>query len=484
MFDPILQRIIVSRDVIFEENQQWVWGDNNEENPVADLAWEHADNPTEAETEQETDPETDGSPTTNLGLPSTSLDHDEDGPEIDEDEVAEQPAHGSPIDCATREQEAHGSQAHGSPNRPLPLIPEARIRRRPEWLKDYELGTDLFDAGGMNFADAGRMNLAGEGGMDFDNMAGNRGMTFDGVNFAKLALFNTNDPSTFEEAVQFDNWRAAMNQEIEAIERNNTWELIDLPPGGKTVGVKWIFKTKLNEFGEVDKYKARLVAKGYSQQYGVDYAEVFAPVARLDTIRMVISLTAQRGWLIFQLDVKSAFLHGEIDEEVFVDQPAGFEKKGEESKVYRLKKALYGLKQAPRAWYSRIESYFAKEGFNKCPHEHTLFIKTADGGKILISCLYVDDLIFTGNNESMFEKFKKSMMAEFDMPDLGKMRYFLGIKVLQTNDGIFISQRKYAHEILERFHMGECNSVKNPIVPGFKLTRDEGGIQVDSTIYK
>jgi hypothetical protein len=134
------------------------------------------------------------------------------------------------------------------------------------------LGTDLFDAGGMNFADAGRMNLAGEGGMDFDNMAGNRGMTFDGVNFAKLALFNTNDPSTFEEAVQFDNWRAAMNQEIEAIERNNTWELIDLPPGGKTVGVKWIFKTKLNEFGEVDKYKARLVAKGYSQQYGVDYA--------------------------------------------------------------------------------------------------------------------------------------------------------------------------------------------------------------------
>jgi len=133
-------------------------------------------------------------------LPSTSLDHDENGQEIDEDEVAEQPAHGSPIDCATGEQEAHGS-----PNRPLPLIPEARIQRRPEWLKDYELGTDLFDAGGMNFVDAGRMNLAGEGGMDFDNMAGDRGMTFDGVNFAKLALFNTNDPSTFEEAVQFDN---------------------------------------------------------------------------------------------------------------------------------------------------------------------------------------------------------------------------------------------------------------------------------------
>ncbi|KAM2202178.1 hypothetical protein ACFX1X_001031 [Malus domestica] len=150
-----------------------------------------------------------------------------------------------------------------------------------------------------------------------------------------------------------------MDQEIQSIEKNDTWELVKLPPGGKTIGVKWVFKTKLKENGEVDKYKARLVAKGYCQQYGIDYAEVFAPVARLDTIRVVISLAAQKNWGIYQLDVKSAFLHGH------------------ESKVYRLKKALYGLKQAPRAWYSRIESYFIEEGFNKCPHEYTLFIKTA-----------------------------------------------------------------------------------------------------------
>jgi len=231
--------------------------------------------------------------------------------------------------------------------------------------------------------------------------------------------------------------------------------------------VKWIFKTKLNELGEVDKYKARLVAKGYSQQYGVDYAEIFAPVARLDTIRMVLSFAAQQRWLIYQLDVKSAFLHGKVNEEVFVDQPPGYEQKGEETKVYQLKKALYGLKQAPRAWYSCIESYFSKEGFTKCPYEHTLFIKTAVGGKILIICLYVDDLIFTGNDEVMFDQFKKSMMAEFNM---------IGIEVLQKEDGIFIRQRKYDHEILERFHMGQCNSVKNPIVPGFKLLRDEGGV--------
>jgi hypothetical protein len=275
-----------------------------------------------------------------------------------------------------------------------------------------------------------------------------------------------------------------MDQEMQAIERNDTWELTVLPSGSKTIGVKWVFKTKVNENGEVDKYKARLVAKGYCQQYGIDYSEVFAPVARLDTIRIVISLAAQNSWVIYQLDVKSAFLHGEINEEVFVDQPPGYEQKGNESKVYRLKKALYGLKQAPRAWYSRIEAYFIKEGFIKCPYEHTLFIRTVDGGKILIVCLYVDDLIFTDNDPMLFEQLKTSMMTEFNMTDLGRMRFFLGIEVLQRTDGIFISQRKYAQELLQRFKMNQCNSVHNPAVPGFKLTKDEEGITVDSTFYK
>ena len=153
---------------------------------------------------------------------------------------------------------------------------------------------------------------------------------------------------------------------------------------------------------------------------------VFAPVARHDTIRLAISLVAQNSWSIFQLDVKSAFLHGELQEEVFVDQPPGYVKVKEEHKVYRLKKALYGLKQAPRAWYSRIDAYFTKEGFKKCPYEHTLFTKIGDGRKLLIVCLYVDDLIFTGNDSAMIEKFKRSMMVEFEMSDLGKMHYFFG----------------------------------------------------------
>jgi hypothetical protein len=211
---------------------------------------------------------------------------------------------------------------------------------------------------------------------------------------------------------------------------------------------------------------------------------VFAPVASLDTVRIILSIAAQHGWTVFQLDVKSAFLHGELHEDVFVAQPPGYERKGHEHQVYKLKKALYGLKQAPRAWYSRIESYFLKEGFKKCPHEHTLFVRQMDGGKMLIVCLYVDDLIFTGNDASMFSTFKHSMMTEFDMTDLGRMSYFLGLKVFQTSDGISISQRKYAQEVLARFNMSQCNAVHNPVVPGFKIMKDEGGVEVDSTMFK
>lgn len=170
------------------------------------------------------------------------------------------------------------------------------------------------------------------------------------------------------------------------------------------------------------------MVKGYSQQYGIDYTKVYAPVARMDTVRMIIAFAAQKGWKLYQIDVKSAFLHGELKEDVFVEQPEGYEKKGGEQMVYKLQKALYGLKQAPRAWFSRIESYFIKEGFESSPSEQTLFVKRK-GGKILIVSIYVDDLLFTSDDEEMLCEFKCSMKKEFGMTDLGKMRFFLGIEV-------------------------------------------------------
>lgn len=166
-----------------------------------------------------------------------------------------------------------------------------------------------------------------------------------------------------------------------------------------------------------------------------------------------------------------------------MEQPQGYEVAGKEHMVYKIHKALYGLKQAPRAWFSRIEAYFIREGFVSSSSEQTLFIKRK-GGKILIVSIYVDDLLFTSDDEELLIEFKRSMKDEFDMTDLGKMRYFLGIEVMQKTDGIFICQRKYAAELIERFEMQNFNPVCNPIVPGQKIGRDEAGVKVDATIYK
>ncbi|RDX94097.1 hypothetical protein CR513_23570, partial [Mucuna pruriens] len=303
------------------------------------------------------------------------------------------------------------------------------------------------------------------------------------VNLAMSAV-GDDDPTHFDAAVKIEKWRKAIDVEMEVIKGNDTWELMELPDSAKKVGVKWVYKTKFKENGEVDKYKARLVMKRYAQEYRVDYTEVFALVACMETICLVVALAAQKGWTIYQLDVKSTFLHGELNETVYVDQPCGYVQKGDEHKVYKLKKILYELKQASCAWYSHIEAYFLNEGFEKCDYEHTLFVKKEKEDKILIVSLYVDDLIFIGNDELMFAKFKSSMKHEFDMIDLGKMRYFLGLEVLQQSDDIFLCQKKYALEMLQRFGMDRSNFVHNPIVPGVKLTKDESGVKVDKTYYK
>ena len=204
------------------------------------------------------------------------------------------------------------------------------------------------------------------------------------------------------------------------------------------------------------------MVKGYSQRQGIDYDEVLAPVACLETIQLLISLVAQNQWRIFQMDVKSASLNRYLEEELYVEQPIGYVVEGREDKVLKLKKALYGLKQAPRAWNSRNEKYFQVNGFSKCPREHALYCKVHKNGDILIVCLYVDDLIFTGNNPGMFEDFKKAKTKEFEMTNIGLMAYYLGIEVKQIEDGIFISQEGYAEDILKKFEMLISNGASSP----------------------
>nr|GEV87406.1 NB-ARC domains-containing protein [Tanacetum cinerariifolium] len=230
-----------------------------------------------------------------------------------------------------------------------------------------------------------------------------------------LCLYAECEPLVFKEAMKSKKWRQAIEEEINSIEKNDTWELTTLPKGQKDIRVKWVYKAKKNAKGEVKKYKARLVAKGYKQKHGIDYEEVFAPIARLETIRMIIVIAAQHKWKIHQMDVRSAFLNGLLEEEVYVEQPEGYVAKSQEGKVLRLKKALYGLKQAPR------------------------------------------------NSQSMIDELKKSMTRELKMTDIGIMSYYRGIEVKQTDDRIFICQERYAKEILKRFDMDKCNPVGTPI---------------------
>ncbi|KAL0388509.1 UNVERIFIED_CONTAM: Retrovirus-related Pol polyprotein from transposon RE2 [Sesamum radiatum] len=291
------------------------------------------------------------------------------------------------------------------------------------------------------------------------------------------------EPENFETAVKHKVWVQAMEEEIKMIEKNNTWELTDRPKDKEVIGVKWIYKTKLNADGSIQKHKARLVAKGYSQLPGIDYTETFAPVARLDTIRALIAIAANKKWKIYQMDVKSAFLNGYIDEEIYVEQPQGFIAKGSEEKVLRLKKALYGLKQAPRAWYSRIDKYFMDRGFRRSLSEPTLYIKS-QGNDTLIVSLYVDDLIYTGNNEKMIQVFKEDMMKTFEMSDLGLMHFFLGIEINQEKEGIFICQWKYTETLLKKFKMESCKTVTTPLVTGEKYQKEDGSQKVDGSMYR
>ncbi|RVX15286.1 Retrovirus-related Pol polyprotein from transposon TNT 1-94 [Vitis vinifera] len=240
-------------------------------------------------------------------------------------------------------------------------------------------------------------------------------------------------PTCYMEVARFLEWIEAMKAEIYAIERNGTWKLTELPEAKNAIGVKWVFKTKFNSDGSIFRHKARLVLKGFAQVAGVDYGDTFAPVARHDTIRLLLTLAGQMGWKVYHLDVKSAFLNGILLEEIYVQQPEGFEVIGHEHKVYKLHKALYGLKQAPRAWYSRIDSHLIQLGFKRSENEATLYLKQNDDGLQLVVSLYVDDMLVTGSNVKLLADFKMEMQDVFEMSDLGIMNYFLGMEIYQCN---------------------------------------------------
>jgi hypothetical protein len=268
------------------------------------------------------------------------------------------------------------------------------------------------------------------------------------------------EPTCFEEGIQKKEWVDAMTEEYQSIIKNDVWEIVPRPKNKDVVSSKWMYKIKHVADGSIEKYKARFVARGFSQKEGIDYEEMFAPVARYTSIRTIIALAAKMKWKLHQMDVKTAFLNCVIEEEVYIEQPQGFEVEERKTHVYKLKKSLYGLKQAPRAWCGRINSFPTSLGFTKSKVDSNLYFKVMNDEPVIL-LLYVDDLLLTGE-EKFITNCKKKLAAKFEMKDLGLMHYFLGLDVWQIPKKIFLNQGKYAVEILKTFDMLECKSMNTP----------------------
>jgi hypothetical protein len=296
------------------------------------------------------------------------------------------------------------------------------------------------------------------------------------------SLQSVSIPTDWKVAKEDKKWRAAMLEELQALRKNKTWELVTLPTGKRAVSCKWVYTVKQNAQGKIERYKARLVARGYTQTYGIDYDETFAPVAKMNTVRILISCATNFGWPLHQLDVKNAFLHGDLHEEVYMEIPPGFSSAETTGKVCRLKKSLYGLKQSPRAWFDKFRRAVCDMGYRQCNGDHTVFYRHFKG-KITILAVYVDDIIITGDDEGEIARLKKCLSKAFEVKDLGRLKYFLGIEVARSAKGIALSQRKYTLDLLSDVGMLGCRAASTPIDQNHKVTAQSGD-HVDKGRYQ
>ena len=283
-----------------------------------------------------------------------------------------------------------------------------------------------------------------------------------------MALLQEDDePNTFKEVVSCpakDKWINAMEEELESMKVNQVWELVDLPIGRRAIGNKWVLKIKHKVDGSIERFKARLVAKGFTQQEGIDYEETFSHVVRFTSIRLILALVACLDLELHQMDVKTAFLNGELDEEIYMDQPTGFVKEGNKHKVCKLLKSIYGLKQSSRQWYFCFQEVVLSNGFTMIDEDNCVYTKRSKG-KFIIMSLYVDDILIAGNDKEFVMEIKAWLSSNFEMKDMGEAAYILGVMISRnrSNKLLSMSQETYIKKILERFSMQDCKPLDTPV---------------------
>ncbi|KAK1424228.1 hypothetical protein QVD17_19549 [Tagetes erecta] len=290
-------------------------------------------------------------------------------------------------------------------------------------------------------------------------------------------------PKNISEALQDNSWIEAMQEELLQFRKQEVWKLVDLPEGENAIGTRWLYKNKPDKRGIVVRNKARLIAQGYTQEEGIDYEEVFAPVARLEAIRVFLAYASFMKFKVFQMDVKGAFLYGPITDDVYVRQPPGFEDPDYPHRVYKLSKALYGLHQAPRIWYETLSKHLLEHGFTRGQIDPTLFMKR-ENEELLCVQVYVDDIIFGSTSASMCKEFEEIMKSRFQMSSMGEINFFLGLQVKQSADRIFINQSKFVEKLLKKFKIQDFQTIRTPSDVNCKIQPDSKGKSVDQTLYR
>jgi hypothetical protein len=297
------------------------------------------------------------------------------------------------------------------------------------------------------------------------------------------------EPRNFNEALSSkysEEWKNAANAEYESLITSDTWELVKLPEGRNSIGSKWVFKVKHKGDGTIERFKARLVAQGYTQQYGIDYEETFAPVARLASIRTLLAYAVSNDFLIHQMDVVTAFLNGNLEEEIYMDQPEGFKVPGKENLVCRLKKSLYGLKQSPRCWNKVFHNYMMTIEYLQSCADSCIYIKHSVDETCIVA-VYVDDLILITKTSTAMDKLKNNLSVRFKMTDMGKLHYCLGVNIVHDEERqcLWLHQQQYIENILKKFGLDGANPVSTPADYNVKLQKNDGvSTEVNSTIYQ
>ena len=379
---------------------------------------------------------------------------DESGTIPDEDESNEKDTGDETSGSSTGTTTADVSTSSDDLDQPQPVLRRSAREPKPKQFPDYLVGDDyedFFEALDRQHAASATEEKVGEVGLE---------------------------PKTVDQALNGPDsakWKDAMQKEYDSLLKNGVFSLVPSPKDRNIVDNKWVFKIKRNADGSVERFKARLVARGFSQQPGVDYTETFSPVTRFSSVRTVLAIANQLDMDIHQMDVETAFLNGDLDEEIFMKQPTGFVMKGKENFVCKLHKGLYGLKQAARCWYQMLNDYVQKSGFIQCPSDPCLYYKKF-GRDLVLLAVYVDDLLIAASNIKLLTHIKQNFSKRFRMRDMGELHLILGMKVSRDRKSkkLMLSQERFLQNLLKDHRMDSCNPVSTPLEPGLQLVKHEG----------